>query len=87
MTFSYIFLFSGATYKFRIVAVYSNNDNAPGDNSDPFTLVSNGDHRSVKRLIDGPTIVKVEELVVDKIYAIVVEWKVMVSMFSVNHNI
>ncbi|GAB1603240.1 cell adhesion molecule-related/down-regulated by oncogenes-like [Argonauta hians] len=65
----------GATYKFRIVAVYSNNDNAPGDNSDPFTLISDGDHTSVKRLIDGPTIVKVEELVVDRIYAIVVEWK------------
>ncbi|CAE1299682.1 unnamed protein product [Acanthosepion pharaonis] len=65
----------GGTYKFRIAAVYSNQDNAMGINSERFTLVADGDHISEKRLVQGPTIVKVDKLVVDKNYALVVEWK------------
>lgn len=69
-------LSKGGTYKFRIAAVYSNQDNAMGINSERFTLVADGDHISEKRLVQGPTIVKVDKLVVDKNYALVVEWKV-----------
>ena len=71
-----ILLFKGGTYKFRIAAVYSNQDNAMGMNSERFTLIADGDHTSDRRLVQGPTIVKVDKLVVDKNYALVVEWKV-----------
>ncbi|XP_074652917.1 cell adhesion molecule-related/down-regulated by oncogenes-like [Tubulanus polymorphus] len=51
----------GDTYRFRIVAVYSNNDNKDGAKSDKFMLEAVPAHRP-KRPVAGPVIVEVNPL-------------------------
>ncbi|XP_013411349.1 interference hedgehog isoform X3 [Lingula anatina] len=60
----------GHSYKFRIAAVYSNNDNAVGPTSPPFTLVAGPtSHPSAPEV--GPVIVQVKP----SAYAMEIEWQ------------
>lgn len=72
-----MFTFSGlgATYKFRIAAVYSNNDNAHGPNSDRFEMeVEPGP--IPRPPSKEPTIVEVIPLDHQDIHALNVKWQV-----------
>ena len=64
----------GATYKFRVVAVYSNNDNNHGPNSLRFMLQVAPEHRP-NRPIDGPVIVEARPTSVN---SIMIRWQVSV---------
>lgn len=69
------FLASGGTYKFRIAAVYSNNDNKVGPNSKRFYLevLPHPEPRPPKV---KPKIVEAKPLIYQNIYAIGLKWQV-----------
>jgi len=67
--------FSGATYKFRIAAVYSNNDNAHGPNSDKFEIKLHPEPNP-EPPTNKPTIVAVTPIDFENIHALNVKWQV-----------
>lgn len=67
--------FTGATYKFRIAAVYSNNDNAHGPNSDKFEIKLHPEPNPEPPK-NKPIIVEVTAIDYKKMHAINVKWQV-----------
>ena len=71
----FAFVITGATYKFRIAAVYSNNDNKHGPNSDRFEMKA--DPQPVaKPPSTAPTIVEVTAIDFQNIHGLNVRWQV-----------
>ncbi|KAK6168430.1 hypothetical protein SNE40_020965 [Patella caerulea] len=64
----------GGTYKFRIAAVYSNNDNNIGQNSPRFQLTSNTQPETAVPA-EAPTIVEAKPIVFENVYGIGVRWQ------------
>lgn len=66
-------MFAGATYRFRVMAVFSNQDNRPSDTSTRITL-ADGDGGVALVSPDGfPLIVEVKALSVD---SLAIRWQV-----------
>lgn len=66
-----------ATYKFRIAAVYSNDDNAHGPNSDKFEMMAEQEPASSPPEIK-PTIVEVTPIVYESMNALNIKWQLSV---------
>lgn len=66
-------VYSGATYRFRVVAVYSNQDNRPSEVSARFTLDSTDNGMDVLPPDGFPLIVEVKALSVD---SLAIRWQV-----------
>ena len=62
----------GVTYRFRVVAIYSNNDNRHGPSSKRITVGSATDHWT-KVLVPGPIIVEARPLSASEIF---IGWQV-----------
>ena len=67
--------FPGATYKFRVAAVYSNNDNKHGPNSDRFEMKADPEPEP-KPPSSSPTIVEVTPIDFQNIHGLNVRWQV-----------
>ena len=65
----------GATYKFRVAAVYSNNDNKHGPNSDRFEMKADPEPEP-KPPSSSPTIVEVTAIDFQNIHGLNVRWQV-----------
>lgn len=71
----FLLLISGGTYKFRIAAIYDNNDNKIGKNSERFTLhVAPASHPEPP--VGHPTIVEAIPMVYENVHAIRIHWQV-----------
>lgn len=68
---------AGGTYKFRIAAVYSNNDNKIGPNSKHFhlALLTNPELHPPKV---KPKVVEAKPITYQNIYAIGIKWQVII---------
>lgn len=71
---------SGQTYKFRIAAVYSNNDNKLGPNSNRFLL----EKEAPKRKPGYSPLIEIAEAVSQS--AIMIQWKVSFFFISEKNN-
>lgn len=76
-------LVAEGTFKFRIAAVYSNNDNKAGPNSDKFTLhLPTYQQPQVPK--NPPTIVEVKPITYMDNYALNIKWNVSLASFLIN---
>ena len=66
---------AGGTYKFRVAAVYSNNDNRNSPNSRRFYLMVNPNPETQPPKVT-PRVVKAKPIIYDNIYAIGIKWQV-----------
>jgi len=73
----------GVTYRFRVVAIYSNNDNRHGPSSKRVTLGSATDHWT-KVHVPGPIIVEARPLSSSEIF---IGWQVSVPCYCYNRHL
>jgi hypothetical protein len=76
-------LFAGGTYRFRLVAVYSNHDNKHGPNSSPVHLRSGS--RRAKAPVTAPFVVEVRPMAP---HSISITWQVVYYyLLTLHHRI
>lgn len=73
---------SEGTFKFRIAAVYQNNDNKMGPNSEKFTLHL-PTYKEPKAPENAPVIVEVKPIEYRKNYALNIRWNVSSSYLMI----